>query len=218
MLSEVEYLKALVGLTRAPDTHALLETALAAVVARTDARYGYIEVEAEPTDGQERKVWRAVDCSVQHVELIQCRISRGIIGAAQRGGVTVASASAMADARFGELDSVREYEIGAGLCAPFGHTTCGVLYVQGRTHGGEFTDQNRSDVEQAAQQLELLFERLPYGIGPQPPLREQQWILVRAKVAELIAKHGRNISLIARETRMSRSFIRKLLGARRKPR
>jgi len=213
-MTDFEYVIGLLELSNAPDTDALLESALRLLVARTDAPYGYIEVEAEPTTAVERRVWRAHGCSDAHVASIQARTSRTIVRKALGQGHTVSSASAVDDPRFKHADSVRQFEIGAVVCVPFGNRLCGVIYLQGAGIGERFVTNATSRAEQAARLMTQLLERRRFHIGPRLSAREQANLERQELIVEALAVHGRNLSAIEKATGISRTQLRRMLNNR----
>ncbi len=99
--------------------------ALDALLEVTDAREVYLELR----DGERR--WGAVHgVDEARIEAIRATISTGIIAEALASGEVVTTASAVADPRFGDLESVRRHGIDAVVCAPLGEGH-GVVYLQG---------------------------------------------------------------------------------------
>ena len=135
-MSELDYLRSLLALARLRALDAILDELLRVLLAHTGAPYGYVEVLNERAD-LPVPTWRARARSDEHVDSIQKTISRGIIGRARIEGRTIATPSAVDDARFADLGSVREHEIGAVICSPFdGFWTSGAIYLQGQALGG----------------------------------------------------------------------------------
>jgi hypothetical protein len=130
-MSELECLRAILGLSRLPKLERILDEVLGVLLEYTGFRYGYVEVLYERADPPV-PTFRARARSDEHVGWIQHAISRGILGHARIDGRTIVTASAIDDARFCEHGSVREHQIGAVVCSPFdGFWTSGVIYLQG---------------------------------------------------------------------------------------
>src|SRR4029077_20593975 len=92
---------------------------------------------------------------------VRAAISRGIIAEALATGKTIVTESALRDARFSGLESVRRCRIEAVLCAPIGDGPArGVLYLQNRAGHGSFTEDDRERAETFASHLAPLVDRL----------------------------------------------------------
>jgi Nif-specific regulatory protein len=159
------------------DLEAFLRDALALLVEVVDARQGYVEL-VDPADGGER--WSmAHGFSPAELESVRAAISRGIIAQAIATGETVLTQSASEDPRFSGLASVRLARIDAVLCAPIGQAPpLGILYLQGRRHGGLLTEQDRTHTELVATHLaplvrSLLERRRADGDDPTAALRAE---------------------------------------------
>jgi Nif-specific regulatory protein len=136
-----------------------LENALALVVELTGAHQGYIELRDEKDDSPDSAWWLAQSCSDVDVEAIRSSISRGIIAEALASAQTIVTHSAVLDERFSGRDSVRRRNIQAVLCAPVG-AGAGVVYLQGRSDAGPFSESDRADVERFARYLAPLAAHL----------------------------------------------------------
>jgi transcriptional regulator with GAF, ATPase, and Fis domain len=137
----------------------LLGQALTLIVEMTGARQGYLHVH-DPN--RECDGW-----SMQHgfseseLANVRTNISQGIVAEALETGRTVVTASALLDPRFRERVSVQIGRIESVLCAPVGvDPRIGVLYLQGRSEPGTFTDDDRSAAEVFARHLLPLADRL----------------------------------------------------------
>ncbi len=122
---DAAFYRQLLDLAEVREPERLLQLALAALLEVTDAREAYLEFR----DGERR--WGA-SSGVDDVRLdaIRSTVSTGIIAEALASGEIVVTASAVADPRFGELDSVQRNGIEAVVCAPLGEEH-GVVYLQG---------------------------------------------------------------------------------------
>ena len=104
--------------------------------------------------------WRGHGVSNEDVDSIRQSISRGIVAEAIATGRTVDTPSALTDARFRDLGSVRRFRIQAVMCVPVSHPPIGVVYLQGRGQPGPFTSDDRANAELFARQLAPLADRL----------------------------------------------------------
>jgi len=137
-----------------------LRRALAAIVALTEARLGYLELRTEG-DGPSELWWMAHGGSGQDVERIRESCSRGIVAEAIATGRTIATHSALLDERFRERESVQRERIEAVICAPvIGETSRGVVYLQGHRRPGPFAEGDRVAAERFARHLAPLAEVL----------------------------------------------------------
>ena len=103
----------------------------------------------------------SLGCSDSQVSDIRGHISRGIIAEALATGETIATESAMLDARFQGRESVRLGKIEGVLCAPVGGSAAlGVVYLQGRREPGVFSPEDRENAEVFALNLAPLADRL----------------------------------------------------------
>lgn len=158
LTSERDFYRRLLDLGTEEELEPLLEAALALIVEVTGATTAYLELTGD--EGAPR-FWRGHRVSAQDVETIRATISHGIIARALLDGRTIETASATDDARFADLGSVRQHSIQAVLCAPVGtRPALGVVYLQGRTRPGRFTEIDRERAELFARQLAPLVDRL----------------------------------------------------------
>lgn len=160
---ERDLYRRLLDLGRQTALQPLLEEALALVVEVVAARQGYLELHDDESGGGSDgpRWWIAHGLNGDEIRGVRAVISRGIIAEAIATGQTVVTPSALLDPRFSERDSVRIGKIEAVLCAPIGDDPPrGVLYLQGRSTPGLFSDADRELAELFAQHLSPLVERL----------------------------------------------------------
>ncbi|MBP8806090.1 MAG: sigma-54-dependent Fis family transcriptional regulator [Kofleriaceae bacterium] len=157
VMAERDFYRRLLELSGQDEPGPLLDSALALIVEVTRARVAYLELSDD--DGEPR-YWKGHRISADEVSTIRASISRGIIARTLAEGRTLATASALDDARFAEQGSVRQHAIQAVLCAPIGHPPVGVIYLQGRAEPGGFTDDDRDRAELFARHLAPLADRL----------------------------------------------------------
>jgi Nif-specific regulatory protein len=166
-LLEIEHLRAerdlylrLLELNHEDDIRTFLQQALALLTSVARATRGYIEISA-PNQVDAPTFWITQGTAAEEADEFQKRISRGVIAKALASGETVVTASAVADPRFRDHESVQRQKIEAVLCAPIGSATpIGVLYLQGREEHGPFTSEDRRRSELCARHLGPLAERL----------------------------------------------------------
>jgi Nif-specific regulatory protein len=150
----------LIRLGEANDLEPFLEEALTLVVEITGARQGYIEL-VDDDGGDERRWWLGHGFSTSEIDGVRALLSRGIIGEALASRQTILTGAATQDPRFRDFDSVRGLSIDAVLCAPIGtDAPLGVVYLQGRTQGGTFEEEDRATIEEFAQHLTPFADRL----------------------------------------------------------
>ncbi|WP_428268009.1 sigma 54-interacting transcriptional regulator [Haliangium sp.] len=148
----------------------LLDEALALITEVTGAEQAYLELHASEDasapdsaaagSGAGGVWWRGHRCSDEGVADIRRAISSGIVAHTIASGRTIVTPSALDDASFSGLGSVRRNQIRAVLCAPVGTPPIGVVYLQGRSAPGLFTAEDCADVELFARQLASLADRL----------------------------------------------------------
>jgi len=160
--SERDLYRRLLDLGAHRELSALLRDALALIVEITGARLGYLELRDPEDAPEDRSRWSiAHDLSGTEIERVRTAISRGIIAQALASGETVITPAAMVDPRFSAFTSVREAQIEKVLCAPVGiDVPIGVLYLQGSTADGSFSDVDREHAEIFARHLAPLADRL----------------------------------------------------------
>ncbi len=118
----VEFYRRLLDLSTCDDPSPLLDGALRALVSVSGAREAYVHLR------QGR--WRAAyGVGPEREADIQRVISEGILAEAIESGEIIVTPSAVLDPRFKDLESVRENEIEAVVCAPLGQL--GAVYLQG---------------------------------------------------------------------------------------
>lgn len=117
-MGELEYLYAVLRLPTLKSPESVVNVALSTLMMKVPSRYGYLEIvnEREP---RATPCSHAVAAGNEHLDEIRRRVSHGVIGHARVAGRTVCVASATQDARFRDLDSVKQHELGAVLCVPF---------------------------------------------------------------------------------------------------
>jgi Nif-specific regulatory protein len=158
--SERDFYRRLLDLSGEDELDPLLDQALALIVEVTGALVAYLEL-YDDNDGAAPRFWKGHRVDRSNLDAIRASISRGIIARTLSEGATVETASALDDARFQDLGSVRQHEIQAVLCAPVGtRPPIGVIYLQGRNRPGSFTVADRERAELFARQLAPLADRL----------------------------------------------------------
>lgn len=158
---ERDFYRRLLELGTREELAPLLDEALALVVEVTGAQQAYIELRAPDYDQESGGLWwRGRGVSDADIESIRRSISHGIIAEAIATGRTVDTPSAMNDARFQDLGSVRRFQIQAVMCVPVSNPPLGVIYLQGRSTPGQFTTDDRANVGLFARQLAPLADRL----------------------------------------------------------
>jgi Nif-specific regulatory protein len=173
MRRERDFFRALVELSDCTSLPALLEAALAVLVARVSAREAMIEVIDDAVDSAPIVV--AHGCEHDRVTAISSFVSRGIIGEAIATGKTIVTANAAEDPRFLQFESVQRHRLEAVLCVPLGQGShVGVVYLQGKQGAQQFQPYDAAvqrEVELFARALGEPVERLLRG-GPAPPAPE----------------------------------------------
>ena len=138
-----------------------LRESLALVVEAAEARQGYLELHDDTDIAGAPRWWIAHGFSEAEIQDVRLAISRGIIAEALATGQTIVTPCALLDPRFGARDSVRRGQIEAVLCSPIGvDPPHGVLYLQGRTAPGLFSDDERARAEIFARHLSPLVDRM----------------------------------------------------------
>jgi Nif-specific regulatory protein len=153
----------LLSLGRVDEVVPFLRGALELVVEVTCARQGYVELlhDEDGSATQTPSWWIAHGLSAEEIQGVRRVISRGIIAEALATGKMIVTPSALLDPRFSGRESVRLGKIEAVLCAPIGEDPPrGVLYLQGRTSAGMFSEEDQTRVEQFTRHLALLADRL----------------------------------------------------------
>jgi transcriptional regulator with GAF, ATPase, and Fis domain len=159
---ELELYRKLLDLGTVDALEPFLEEALALVVEIVGARRGYIELGGEDEGPSGAQWWIARGFSEEDVRAeVRKALSSTVIAEALATGKTIATASALEDARFRGRGSVRRNRIEAVLCAPIGASPpIGVIYLQDRTEPGPFTEANQHHVELFARHLAPYADRL----------------------------------------------------------
>lgn len=142
------------------------------------AEQGYIEVYDD--DSHKPKWSFAKGVSDDHLELVQARVSRGIIAEALSQGETLRIRSALLDERYSDFASVKQKQVRAVLCTPVGSSVVrGVLYLEGGS--AIFSEIDGELLELLARHTSPLVERLLLGQrAAHPTDPTQEW---RAKVS-----------------------------------
>jgi len=157
---EREFYRSLLGFIDHDHLGALLEDALAVIVARGNPREALVEVIGD--DVVPHIV--AHGCQGERVAEISSFVSRGIIGEAMATGNPVVTANAAQDPRFLKFESVRRHQLEAVLCVPIGRDVpVGVLYLQGKHGVREFQSYDETvqrDIRLVARALSAPVERL----------------------------------------------------------
>lgn len=150
----------LLALGEHADPEPFLAEVLELLVAVTGATRGYVSL--VDAGDVAKPAWRvARDCSEAEIGDIETALSEGILARAVLTGQTLRTAAAYLDPRFMDRTSVRRNRIEAVLCAPMGGPPpVGVVYLQGRTLAGPFSDEDQRLVETICRQLAPLAERL----------------------------------------------------------
>lgn len=160
VVAESDFYRQLLELGTCEELEPFLAEALALVVKIAGARMGYIELLDESARGEPRYSL-AHGCSEMDVAEIRAVVSHGVIAAAIASGKTIATASALLDPRFQERESVRRNRIEAVVCAPIAKDPpVGIVYLQDRSSGGPFSEDDRIRVEVFARHLSTLADRL----------------------------------------------------------
>jgi len=192
--------KRLLALATHDNPESLLEDAVRLIVEVTSAKLALVELidaARQPT------FWRGHGHAVD-LDVIRGSISRGVVAHTLDQGRTVVTTSAMGDARFAALDSVKQHATETVLCTPIGaHPPIGALYLQGRVQPGPFSPADQEHAEVFAAQLALFAQRLL----PPRRLADETSELHRRRVLETLKKHDGNVSETARELGVARSFI-----------
>ena len=152
---EMAFYRSLLDLAVETDLEPLLSRALRQVMALTAARWGYVEIRTG-RDG-ERVLSVGSGTDGPEVETVRSALSQGVIGAALARGEAITTL----DPELASRASVRTKRVDLVLCAPVGHPVpFGVVYLQGRTEFGPFTERHQELVMVMAEQLGVLADRL----------------------------------------------------------
>jgi Nif-specific regulatory protein len=148
----------LLGLNARTALDAFLNEALTLMFRVAGASQGYLEIF---NDGDGPGWWTAAGISDDELDVIRSAVSRGIIAEAIASESAVVTPSALLDPRFRDFGSVRRSKIEAVLCAPIGSAPpVGVLYLQGRTLPGNFSEEDLARAEIFGRHLAPLVHRL----------------------------------------------------------
>jgi Nif-specific regulatory protein len=184
---ERDFYRSLAELTEHDSLPALLDAALAVVIARVSAREAMIEVIDDAIDGAHVV---AYGCERDRMTEISSFVSRGIIGEAMATGKMIATANAAEDPRFLQFESVQRHRLEAVLCVPIGLAMhAGVVYLQGKQGTREFLPYDATvqrEVELFARVLsgpvERLLGRAPAGLAaPHPRSADDPFAAIRGK-------------------------------------
>ena len=184
---ERDFYRSLAELTEHDSLPALLDAALAVLIARVSAREAMIEVIDDAIDGAHVV---AHGCERDRLTEISSFVSRGIIGEAMATGKTIATAHAAEDPRFLEFESVQRHRLEAVLCVPIGQAVhAGVVYLQGKQGTREFLPYDTTvqrEVELFARVLsgpvERLLGRAPAGLAePHSRSADDPFTAIRGK-------------------------------------
>ncbi len=138
-----------------------LQEALMLIVEIVGARLAYLELYDDADRSRPMRWSAAQGLSDAEVDRVRSVISSGIIAEALASGTTIETPSALLDPRFEARASVRIGQIEAVLCAPIeSGRPLGVLYLQGRTGAGPFSEEDRTAIEIFARHLGPLADRL----------------------------------------------------------
>src|SRR4051812_20259641 len=148
----------LLGLNARTALDPFLNEALSLMLRIAGASQGYLEIFS---DGDGPGWWTAAGICDDELDVIRSAVSRGIIAEAIASGTAVVTPSALLDPRFRDFGSVRRSRIEAVLCAPIGAAPpVGVLYLQGRTLPGNFSEEDLARAEIFGRHLAPLVHRL----------------------------------------------------------
>ena len=195
-----QFYRRLLDLNIQREVDPLLGEALRLVVEVTDAAIGYLELHAQD-ENKPPRYWRAVGATEIEVESIRSAISRGIIAHAVVEGRTIETPSAIGDARFEDLGSVRQNQIGSVLCVPIGSPAIGVLYLQGCR--GRFSVQDQFRLELFARQLAPLADRL---VNQEEPASADHTRQVRElfRCAEIVGRSAQTAKMLGLASNLSK--------------
>jgi Nif-specific regulatory protein len=159
---ERDLYQSLLGLAAQERIESFIETALGLIAQTSGAKKGYVELFDEQAPKLDPLLWRvSLGCSESEIEQIQRAISSGIIAEVVASGKPIVTSSAFLDTRFRDRPSVQQNRIEAALCVPIGSDPVqGVLYLQGRTQTGAFTDTDLRCALTFAGYVAIFVERL----------------------------------------------------------
>ena len=164
----------------------LLDEAIGYLVTATSAQLVFVELHGEPG---ELVTKLQGGTGADHAALERQR-SKRLMATAMKEGRTIAT-TAIDDARFADLDSVRRNEIGCVIVAPVGAKPCkGAAYLQAR--GGQtFSIRERAFIERFASVLEAV----------------RADVLEGHRIATALRRNGGNVAAAARELNIARSHL-----------
>ena len=214
MYDRERFLDSLIDLASHNDLEMLLADALEKVAKATSAIIAFVELYDELDQHKNPRYWRGVHCSCDDVALIRSHASRGIIGRAIAEGRTINIPCALTDARFDDLSSVKQNEIGAALCVPMGmESTLGVIYLQRSSRHKAFESWSCSAAERLAQQLAPLVERLLTRAGSNGvTLPKEIEALTQRRVTDALHRHDWNVSKTARSLGIDRKLVYRIIS------
>lgn len=184
----------LLGLNDRTALEPFLREALALMLRIAGASQGYLEIFSE---GDGPGWWTAAGVSEEELDGIRAAVSRGIIAEAVASGTAVVTPSALLDPRFCDLGSVRRSKIEAVLCAPIGAAPpVGVLYLQGRSLPGMFSEEDLARAEVFGRHLAPLVHRLFLDAKNEPD--ETRSIREKIDASEIVGR-SRAIEQLLRE-------------------
>lgn len=156
---ERDLYRRLLALGEQTELRPLLADALGLAVEITGARLGYLELLDERERGPQPQ-WSMTHGTTQDA-IDGSAVSQGIVAEALAKEQTIMTPSALEDTRFQARESVRIRRIEAVLCCPIGSDPpVGVLYLQGRSGAGPFSEEDRLLAELFARQLAPIAHRL----------------------------------------------------------
>lgn len=187
------FFRRLLDLSVEDELEPLLDQAVQLIVDATGARVAYLELYdhdpcVEGGDASEApRYWKGHACAELEVAAIRSAISTGILRAALAEGELITTASALADARFEDLGSVRQHQIQAVLAAPVGTPPVGVIYLQHGPIPGRFTEDDRARVERFARTLAPLADRIMQRDDP-PRVDHARRVRERFRCPEIVGR------------------------------
>ena len=166
---ERDFYRSLAELTEHDSLPALLDAALAVLIARVSAREAMIEVIDDAIDGAHVV---AHGCERDRLTEISSFVSRGIIGEAIATGKTIATANAAEDPRFLQFESVQRHRLEGVLCVPIGQAVhAGVVYLQGKQGTREFHPYDARVQREVELFARVLSGPLEHLLGPARDLK-----------------------------------------------
>lgn len=196
------------------DLAQLLDAALSLIGETTRAQLTYVELYEEDDASHTPAFSRGTRCGLRDTDAVRVLVSRDIISRAITTGRTVSAPPAC----FHELSSVKQHELDAVLCVPFGNSyTAGVVYIQGRPAGCEFRVRDVSRVEFLARSFPSLVDGpLARELARRETLARQVARLYERRIHDSLERNAWNTSAVARELLVSRKRIRELVRRWRK--